>query len=97
MVEEHWNKLLQTLKSHSGPVSAVIFSLDGKLLTSVSYDRIVRLRDAITGAALQTLEGHSSLIFVVAFLPDGKQLMSASYAMCGYRTRLQEWRCIVLR
>jgi WD40 repeat protein len=97
MVEEHWNELLQTLEGQSGPVSAVTFSLDGKLLASVSYDRTVRLRDATTGAALQTLEGHSSLVFVVAFLPDDKQLVSASYAICGYGTRLQEWRCIVSR
>jgi WD40 repeat protein len=48
----------QTLKGHSGSVSSVAFSPDGKLVVSASYDKTIRLWDAVTGAALQTLKGH---------------------------------------
>jgi WD40 repeat protein len=45
----------------------------------VSFDKTVRLWDAVTGALLQTLKGHSSLINLVAFSPDGKQVASGSF------------------
>ena len=56
----------------------MIFSPDGKLLASASYDKTVKLWDAGSGAALQTFEGHSSSVSAVAFSPDGKLLASAS-------------------
>ena len=47
-------------------------------VVSGSYDKTVRLWDAVTGAALQTLEGHTSWVRSVAFSPDGKQVVSGS-------------------
>ncbi|KAJ9601901.1 hypothetical protein H2200_013616 [Cladophialophora chaetospira] len=69
---------VKVLEGHSGGVSAMAFSPDGKQLVSASHGRTVRLWDTGSATPLQTLEGRSGGVSAVAFSPDGKQLVSTS-------------------
>jgi WD40 repeat protein len=67
-----------TCLGHEGPVHALAFSPDGKLLASGGADNTIRLWNAATGAATQNYTGHEQAIRTLAFSPDGAKLASGS-------------------
>jgi WD40 repeat protein len=67
----------KNLEGHTSWVYSVAFSRDGKVVASASSDRMVRLWNTATSAALQTLK-HTSWAMSIAFSRDGKVMGSAS-------------------
>jgi WD40 repeat protein len=90
-------ELAFTLSRHSGPIHALAFSPDGKLLATASgpLDGAVRLWDTGTGKSVATFEDpwakpdNRSHATGVAFTPDGKTLASTHEA-AGY-TAIRLW------
>ncbi|WP_158303001.1 WD40 repeat domain-containing protein [Kosmotoga olearia] len=66
-----------SLQGHSGPVSSVAISPDGKYIVSGSWDNTIKLWN-INGECLRTFEGHTDWVRTVAISPDGKYIVSGS-------------------
>ncbi|MFH0895610.1 MAG: caspase family protein [Bacteroidota bacterium] len=64
---------------HSGKVSALAYSPDGKFLASAGQDFSIKIWDISTGKELKTLNGHKLYVQSLAFSPDGKMLASGSW------------------
>jgi WD40 repeat protein len=74
LVGTHYPSLQLTLR-HDGPVSAVAFSPDGKLVATASWDHTTRVFEAASGREIALL-AHQNPVMAVVFSPDGKLLVA---------------------
>jgi WD40 repeat protein len=63
---------------HTGLVTSVAISPDGKIAISGSEDRTVAVWELKSGRHLRSLIGHKGIVRAVAFSPDGKTALSCA-------------------
>ena len=90
----HGPTLVLQSGGHTGPITAVLFTPDGKEVITVSEDKTVRRWDAATGERLgayylPAAPGDRGELFAGALTPDGKTLAVIS---SGYGSRGDRWR-----
>jgi WD40 repeat protein/serine/threonine protein kinase len=69
---------LRTLAGHSGAVTSVCLSLDGRYALSGGTDATVKLWDLTDGHCLRTFCGHADAVTSVALSDDGRYVLSGS-------------------
>jgi ribosome assembly protein 4 len=72
------NKPITRMTGHMKCVNRVLFSPDGKLIASASFDKSVKLWNAVDGKYVTTLRGHVSDVYMVAWSSDSRLLLSCS-------------------
>jgi WD40 repeat protein len=68
----------RVFRGHTGGVTGVAFSPDGKTAVSGSRDDTLVLWDLVTGKQIHTFKGHTDDVKDIALSPDGKTVISAS-------------------
>ncbi|KAG8996267.1 hypothetical protein FRB94_008447 [Tulasnella sp. JGI-2019a] len=77
--DAEWSSCLWAGSKHSGYVTCLAVTPDGKTIASGSRDRALRLWDVRTGAPIGgPLHGHTGGVTCVSWSPNGKVLLSGS-------------------
>jgi WD40 repeat protein len=79
VVDANTTSTVQTLKGHEGPIMAITFSGNGKMLASSGVDNQIKLWDVGSGSEIRTLSGAALPISDVSFSEDGKWLTLAAH------------------
>jgi WD40 repeat protein len=69
---------IRTLRGHTGAITSLAFSPDGRILGSGGNDRTIRLWDVATGHELRNMAVQTDGPSSVAFSPDGKMIANGS-------------------
>ena len=72
-------KELALLTGHTGEISSITYSPDGKTIATGSYDSTMHLWDANTGTFLRPFNGHTSSVYSIVYSPDGKVLANGNH------------------
>ncbi|KAG9030691.1 hypothetical protein FRB95_003652 [Tulasnella sp. JGI-2019a] len=77
--DAEWSSCLWAGSKHSGYVTCLAVTPDGRTIASGSHDRALRLWDVRTGAPIGgPLHGHTGGVTCVSWSPNGKVLLSGS-------------------
>ena len=80
------DRVLTTLRGHTGPIYCPTYSPDGKRIATASADQTIKVWDAEDGRVLLTLRGHTHVVNCVTFSHDGHLLASG-----GIDTTARVW------
>ena len=75
-LHEHWPQDQAIFSRHTGRVSSVTYSPDGRYIVSGSWDKTVRVWDAETGEPIRELPCNDD-VNGIAFSPDGHHIAAA--------------------
>jgi len=63
---------------HTAAISSTVFSADGRVALTGSWDKTALLWDVATGAELRRFTGHTEYVNSVAFAPNGQVVITGS-------------------
>ncbi|HLG75578.1 MAG TPA: WD40 repeat domain-containing serine/threonine-protein kinase, partial [Ktedonobacteraceae bacterium] len=69
---------LYVCMGHTGRITTLAWSPNGKYLVSASYDKTIQVWDGAKGGHIRTYTGHSAHVNALAWAPNGTYLASAS-------------------
>jgi WD40 repeat protein len=77
--DPRWQPVTLVMEGHADQVTSAAFSPDGLRIVSSSWDRTVRVWNAVSGVLQHNLTGHTRQVTSAAFSPDGLQIVSSSW------------------